>query len=171
MLAHAMKTDATMTSTTDTTDMKSAMPMGPLGLVRRVLDALDRSPLAIIELAMRVGVASVFFKSGLTKIASWEPTVALFELEYQVPLLPPELAAMLATATELACPVLIALGLGARLGATALLGMTAVIQIFVYPGNWSEHLLWASILAHVLTRGAGKISFDRLIALRFLGRA
>lgn len=168
MHAHAMKTDATMTSMTE---MKSVMPMGTLGLVRRGLDALGRVPLSIIELAVRVGVASVFFKSGLTKIASWEPTVALFELEYHVPLLPPELAAMLATATELACPVLIAFGLGARLGAAALLGMTAVIQIFVYPGNWSEHLLWASILAYVLTRGAGKISFDRLIALRFLGRA
>ena len=151
----------------------SAMPSlpAPLALARKALETLGRVPLSAVELAMRLGVAAVFFKSGLTKIASWEPTVALFELEYQVPLLPPELAATLAAATELACPVLIALGLGARLGAAALLGMTAVIQIFVYPGNWSEHLLWASILAYVLTRGAGALSFDRLIAGRLLGRA
>lgn len=150
-----------------------AMPSSPasLALARKALDALGRIPLSAVELAMRLGVAAVFFKSGLTKIASWEPTVALFELEYQLPLLPPELAATFAAAAELACPVLIALGLGARLGAAALLGMTLVIQVFVYPGNWSEHLIWASILAYVLTRGAGAFSFDRLIASRLLGRA
>lgn len=155
-----------------TMSMSTMTPLpAPLAFVRKALDALGRVPLSAVELAMRLGVTSVFFKSGLTKIASWEPTVALFELEYQIPLLPPELAATLAAAAELACPVLIALGLGARLGAAALLGMTFVIQVFVYPENWSEHLLWASVLAYVLTRGAGVLSFDRLIARRILGRA
>jgi putative oxidoreductase len=147
--------------------LTSARIPGPIGALCR---ALGRVPLPLVELAMRAGVAGVFFKSGLAKIASWEPTVSLFELEYQVPLLPPEFAATLAAATELSCPVLILLGLFARLGAAALLGMTLVIQLFVYPENWSEHLLWASILAYVLTRGAGAISLDRLLAARFLGR-
>lgn len=127
---------------------------------------LARFPLAAIELAMRTGVGAVFFKSGLTKIASWDSTIALFENEYALPLLPPELAATMAAACELACPVLLILGFGARFGAAALLGMTAVIQVFVYPENWAEHLLWASAFAYVLTRGAGALSFDHLIARR-----
>lgn len=127
---------------------------------------LARFPIAVIELMMRVGVGAVFFKSGLTKIASWDSTIALFENEYALPLLPPELAATMAAACELACPALLVLGLGARFGAAAMLGMTAVIQVFVYPENWAEHLLWASAFAYVLTRGAGALSFDHLIARR-----
>jgi putative oxidoreductase len=106
----------------------------------------------------------------MAKLANWDLTVALFANEYRVPLLPPDLAALLATSAELACPVLIAVGLGARLGAAALLGMTFVIQVFVYPENWSEHLLWASMLLYVLARGAGLLSIDHLIARRLLDR-
>ncbi len=133
------------------------------GVTRR----LARFPVSLVELGLRVGVAAVFFKSGLTKIANWELTVQLFAEEYAVPLLPPEVAAYLATAAELACPVLLALGLAARFGALALLGMTAVIQLAVYPGNWAEHLLWASAFVYVLTRGAGRLSIDHLVALHF----
>ena len=70
------------------------------------------------------------------------------------------------TATELTGSVLLFLGLGARFGAAALLGLTLTIQLLVYPENWPDHLLWASILAYVLTRGAGKLSLDHLIARR-----
>ena len=122
--------------------------------------SLARFPLAAIELMMRAGVGAVFFKSGLTKIASWDSTIALFENEYALPLLPPELATTMAAACELACPVLLVLGLGARFGAAAMMGMTAVIQVFVYPENWAEHLLWASAFAYVLTRG-GRRPFVR----------
>lgn len=132
--------------------------------VATVRELLGRFPLSVIEVAMRVGVASVFFKSGLTKIASWDLTVQLFADEYRVPLLPPDVAAYLGTFNELVCSTMVALGIAARFGAAALLGMTLVIQTFVYPENWSEHLLWASILAYVLTRGAGVLSVDRLVA-------
>ena len=131
---------------------------------------LGSFPQSLVELGLRVGVAAVFFKSGLSKIANWELTVQLFADEYAVPLLPPEMAAYLASAAELLCPVLLALGLAARFGALALLGMTAVIQIFVYPENWAEHLLWASIFVYVLTQGAGKLSVDYAIK-RIYGRA
>lgn len=141
-------------------------PMGALALADAVRRLLARFPLALVELMMRVGVGAVFFKSGLTKIASWDTTLVLFENEYALPLLPPELAATLAAGFELACPVLLVLGLGARFGAAALLGMTAVIQIFVYPENWAEHLLWASAFAYVLTRGAGALSLDHFVARR-----
>ena len=132
---------------------------------------LKRFPKSVLELMARVAVGAVFFKSGLVKIASWDITVGLFADEYKVPLLPPEIAAYLGAAAELACPVLIVLGLFTRLGAAALLGMTLVIEIFVYPDNWAEHLMWATILLYLVTRGAGALSIDHLIAKRLFGRA
>ena len=126
-------------------------------------DRLGSFPRSLVELGLRTGVAAVFFKSGLSKIANWELTVQLFAEEYAVPLLPPEVAAYLATAAELVCPVLLVFGIAARLGALALLCMTAVIQIFVYPESWAEHLLWGSVFLYVLTRGAGKLSLDHLV--------
>lgn len=139
---------------------------GPLALALAVRDALNRFPSSALKLLLRAGVAAVFWKSGLTKIANWDLTVQLFADEYKVPALPPELAAYLGTAAELICPVLLLFGLGARLGAAALLGMTFVIQTFVYPESWSEHLLWASILLTILTHGPGRLSLDHLIARR-----
>ena len=129
----------------------------------RILNELGRFPLPVLQLMFRVAVAAVFFKSGLTKIASWELTLQLFQDEYAVPLLPVPLAATLATATELSMPVLLVLGLGARLAALPLLGMTLVIQLFVYPENWAEHLMWASLLLFIVTRGAGALSLDHLV--------
>jgi putative oxidoreductase len=142
-----------------------------LRTIETVRELLGRVPLCVVELAMRIGVASIFFKSGLTKIASWESTVQLFAFEYQVPVLPPEIAAYLGTFNELVCSLMVAIGLFARLGAAALLGMTFVIQVFVYPDNWADHLLWASILAYVLTRGPGVLSLDHLIARTLFGGA
>ena len=142
---------------------------GAMGLVAGLLEGLGRFPLLIVELLLRLGVGAVFFKSGLNKTDNWDLTVALFADEYRVPVLPPELAAYLGTFNELAMPVLLVLGLAARPAAAALLGMTFVIQVFVYPGNWSEHLFWAAALLYVLTRGLGLLSVDHLIRQRFLG--
>jgi len=154
--------------------MSSTHEMPALGWRSWVIGARElgtRLPMAAIEVLLRVGIASVFWKSGMTKLANWDLTLALFAKEYQVPVLPPEIAAYLATAAELTCPVLLVFGIGARFGAAALLGMTFVIQLFVYPDNWSEHLLWASILIYILTRGAGVISIDHVIYRWFLSRA
>jgi putative oxidoreductase len=146
----------------------------PLRLAAAALAALERFPRAVLDLGFRVGVGMVFLKSALTKLDdSWrvsDAAVQLFRDEYKVPVLPPELAAQLGTANEFFCSLMVILGLGARLGAAALLGLVAVIQFLVYPGNWAEHLMWASLLAYVLTRGPGALSPDRLIARRMLGR-
>jgi putative oxidoreductase len=128
------------------------------------LDRLARVPLSLHQLLFRLGVASVFLKAGLVKASSWEPTVALFRDEYRVPVLPPELAATLATTFELGCSTLLILGLGTRLAALPLLAMIATIQLFVYPSAWPEHLVWSSILLYLLTRGPGSVSLDHLIA-------
>jgi putative oxidoreductase len=125
---------------------------------------LERFPLALIQLAMRVAVGAVFFKSGLLKYNSFEFALKLFEDEYKVPVLSPWLAAVLATFNELTFSVLLMIGLATRLATLPLLGMVFVIQVFVYPQAWPEHLLWASILVFVLTRGPGALSVDHLIA-------
>jgi putative oxidoreductase len=131
-----------------------------LVLIRERLEAF---PLAILLLLARVAVGATFFKSGMNKIASWEFTVQLFADEYRVPVLPPEIAAYLATAVELTCPVFLVLGLATRLATLPLLVTTAVIQLFVYPLNWPEHLIWATLLALLLTRGPGALALDRWV--------
>lgn len=124
---------------------------------------LARFPLALIQLAMRIAVGAVFFNSGLLKFNSWEFAIKLFEDEYKVPLLDPVWAARLATFNELTFPVLLFVGLATRLATLPLLGMVAVIQLFVYPQAWVEHLLWTSILLFLLTRGPGALSLDHVI--------
>lgn len=128
-------------------------------------------PDSLLRLLARVAVAAVFWRSGQVKIASWSDTVALFRDEYRVPLLPPEIAALMGTAMELVCPILLLLGIASRLGAAGLLGMTLVIQAFVYPGNWPEHLTWAVLLGLIVTGGPGRLSFDHLVAARVAPRA
>jgi putative oxidoreductase len=129
-----------------------------------VIALLEKFPLSILLLSARISIATVFWNSGLVKVQSWLPTVALFANEYRVPLLPPELAAMLATAVELTCPPLLVLGLATRLATIPMLGTTFVIQTFVYPDLWHLHLMWATILLFILTRGPGEISLDHFIA-------
>jgi putative oxidoreductase len=124
---------------------------------------LERFPLSILQLAMRIGVGAAFFRSGLLKLDSWQFTIQLFRDEYRVPLLDPVLAAQVTTALELGVPLLLFVGLATRIATLPLLGMIAVIQIFVYPNAWSDHLLWASALALVLTRGPGVFSLDHWI--------
>jgi putative oxidoreductase len=112
------------------------------------------------------------FKSGYVKIQSWQSTVMLFEYEYDLPILGPATAAYLGTIFELAMPILIGIGLFTRLAVLPLLGMTIIIEISVYPLNWSEHLIWFAMLFFLLIRGPGAISLDRLLGptvARWLG--
>jgi putative oxidoreductase len=127
----------------------------------------ERLPLSIIQLAMRIAIGFVFFNSGLLKARSFEFAVKLFEQEYRLPFIDPTLAAQLAMAVELSVPVLLFVGLATRLATLPLLGMVAVIQLLVYPQAWVEHLLWASVLVFLLTRGPGRLSLDHLIERRF----
>jgi putative oxidoreductase len=128
---------------------------------------LARFPLSVLQLAMRIAVGSVFFKAGLLKYNSWEFAVKLFEEEYKVPVLSPTVAASLAMVNELTWPIFLFLGLATRLATLPLLGMIAVIQTFVYPQAWTDHLLWGSILVFLLTRGPGALSLDHLIERAF----
>jgi putative oxidoreductase len=142
------------------------------GLTEGAVERLGRFPLAILQLIFRFSIASVFFKSGHSKILSWDTTILLFANEYRVPVLSPEVAATLAASCELGCSALIALGLLTRLATLPLLGLVFVIQTFVYPENWVEHLTWAAMLVFLLTRGPGPISVDRLLkGWLFAGRA
>ena len=154
---------------TTATMARSGSGLTPLALYRRAVALAERIPLSLVQLASRIAVAYVFWNSAQSKLASWPITIQLFRMEYQVPVLPPELAATLGTATELTGAILLFLGLFTRLSALALLGLVAVIQVFVYPGHWGEHLLWASLLLLLLARGAGVVSLDHL-AKRFFAR-
>jgi putative oxidoreductase len=135
-----------------------------IDLVAKTIAWLERFPLSILQFLFRFTMAAVFWASGQTKIASWVTTVALFRDEYRVPILPPELAATLAAAVELTCPVLLVLGLATRLATLPMLGMTLVIEVFVYPENWLEHLTWTTMLLFILTRGPGPLSLDHFVA-------
>jgi putative oxidoreductase len=152
--------------------------MSPAQIDKSLVARLDRLrtgarhfPPSLIELGMRLAVGATFFRSGMNKLQSFDTAIALFRDEYRLPLLPPEIAAWLGTAVELSAPVLLVLGLLARAGAAALLAMTLTIQFLVYPENWPEHLMWASILTYVLRSGPGALSIDRLIALNLFGRS
>lgn len=127
---------------------------------------LERFPLAIHQLLFRLAIAGIFLKAGLVKLASWQTTVALFRDEYKVPIVPPDVTAVLAATFELGCSLLLLLGFATRLATLPLLGMILTIQLFVYPDAWPEHLVWGSMLLFLLTRGAGAISLDRLIGLK-----
>lgn len=139
----------------------------PVALYRKAIGLAEAIPLSLVQLAGRIAVAHVFWQSAQTKLASWQVTLQLFAFEYRLPVLPPDVAAPLATAAELTGAVLLFLGLFARLGSLILLGVAATIQIFVFPENWGEHLLWASVLGLILVRGAGVVSLDHLASRLF----
>lgn len=143
---------------------------GVVAAARSLIEWLERVPLALPELVLRLGVALAFWRSGLTKLPFGNPTtLTLFRDEYRVPLLPPEIAATLATTLELTCPVLLVLGLLTRPAAAALLAQTLVIQLFIYPENYPDHLLWAGPLLYLLLRGPGQWSVDAVIRDRMFG--
>lgn len=137
----------------------------------RVLHWLEQIPYWFLAIALRLAVATVFWNSGMTKLASWDTAVALFTDEYQLPLLPPEVAAYITVSIELTSPVLLILGLLTRPTAAMLLGMTTVIEVFVYPLAWPTHLQWAAMLLVLLARGPGRFSLDGLIRKHLLGDA
>lgn len=125
-------------------------------------------PEALLLLVARVAVAAVFFLSGRTKVTGLlelkPSTYTLFRSEYALPLIPPDWAAHLATYAEHLFPLLLVLGLLTRPAAAALLGMTLVIEVFVYPNAWPVHLTWAGLLLPLLAKGGGDWSLDRLVS-------
>lgn len=144
---------------------------------------MRRIPESAIALLGRFSVAAVFWKSGQTKIEGlaidlvsgtvelgWPrlsaSAVDLFRDEYRLPLLPPEVGATLAALGEHALPLLLLLGLGTRFAALGLLGMTAVIQLWVYPSAYATHGVWAAVLLWLVARGPGVVSLDHLLARR-----
>ena len=137
-----------------------------LGVIDAIRRGLSRVPLSLLQLLMRLAIGSVFFNAGLLKYRSWEITLLLFRDEYKVPLFDPTLMARMATFNELTFSTLLFLGLATRLATVPFLGMIVVIQTFVYPNAWIEHLVWTSILLVLLTRGGGALSVDHLIARR-----
>jgi len=141
--------------------------LGVQGAIGRTLARLDSVPYALLALPLRFAVATVFWTSAMAKLANWDATISLFTDEYQVPLLPPALAAYMALTIELTTPVLLVLGLFTRPAALVLLGMTSVIEIFVYPQAWPAHIQWAAMLFILLCRGPGAISVDRLLRHHF----
>lgn len=123
----------------------------------------------LIGLVARLGVAGVFFQSARTKVDGLihitDGTYTLFREEYHLPLIPPDLAAHLATYAEHLFSILLVLGLFTRVSALAFLGMTLVIEIFVYPDAWPTHLSWAGLLIYLIARGGGRFALDRLLRL------
>jgi len=129
-------------------------------MIGRIIRWLDGVPYWILAIPLRLAVATVFWNSAMTKLANWDSALELFTEEYKVPLLPPGVAAYMAASIELTAPVLLVLGLATRPAALVLLGMTTVIEVFVYPLAWPTHIQWAAILLVLLCRGPGKLSVD-----------
>lgn len=125
---------------------------------------------AFLALVARVAISAIFFLSGRTKVDGFfavnEGAYTLFREEYKVPLIRPEIAAHLAAYAEHLFPLLLVVGLFTRLSALALLAMTGVIQIFVYPDAWPTHLSWAGLLLYLAGRGAGPVSLDRALGIK-----
>lgn len=143
------------------------MPTLSQGRERLCALAARLLPDALLLLIARLGIAATFFLSGRSKVEGWftltEGTFELFRTEYALPLLPPELAAYMAAGAEHLFPALLVMGLATRLSAAALLGMTMVIQTFVYPDAWPTHLVWAGLLLPLIGRGGGDWSLDRML--------
>jgi putative oxidoreductase len=151
--------------------------------VRRAIALLERIPHSAIALLARVSLALTFWLSGQTKIEGFvvdpigrtidlgvprlsDSALELFRTEYALPLLPPDLAALMAATAEHVFPLLLLVGLATRLSALALLGMTLVIQLFVYPDAYPTHGLWAALMLYLMARGPGAVSLDHAIARR-----
>ena len=151
---------------------RSAAPAGRLSravlLIRRLNTLAGRTPHDLVALAARVFPAAVFWQSARTKVEGFsikDSTFFQFENVYDLPLIPPAWAAVLATLAEHVLPVLLILGLLTRLSALGLLAMTAVIQIFVFPEAWITHGLWAACLLVLVAHGPGRLSLDRLLGV------
>ena len=152
--------------------------------IARAIALLEKIPHSLIAFIARFSIAAVFWKSGQTKVEGLaidlidgtfqlgiprlaDSTIPLFESEYHLPLLSPELAAYLAAFAEHFFPILILIGFATRFSALALLGMTLTIQLFVYPDAYPTHGTWAAVLLYLMARGPGKLSIAHLIARRY----
>ncbi|MDP2561169.1 DoxX family protein [Psychrobium sp. 1_MG-2023] len=142
----------------------------------KINNLFSKIPHDIISLIARIAVAMVFWRSAQTKFSGWEflgqkwqffnlndSTFMLFEYEYALPVLPPEIAAYLATFGEFFLSLALLFGFLTRLSALGLIVMTAVIQIFVYPEAWPTHILWFAPLLYLVKEGGGIASLDKLI--------
>ena len=133
----------------------------------RVENLISHSAIALIN---RIAIAEIFFMSGRTKVDGFlhitDTTYTLFRDEYKLPIVPYEWAAHLATYAEHLFPLLLIVGVFTRLSATALLVMTATIQLFVYPDAWVTHLSWAGLLIYLIAKGGGIFSVDRVLGIR-----
>jgi putative oxidoreductase len=153
-------------------------------LIVRAIALLAKIPHSLIAFVARFSIAAVFWKSGQTKIEGlaidlvdgtfqlgWprlaDSTIPLFQSEYHVPLLSPEIAAHMAAFAEHFFPLLILMGFATRFSALALLGMTLTIQLFVYPDAYPTHGTWAAVLLYLMATGPGRLSVDHLIARRY----
>lgn len=152
--------------TTETVSLNWRAPFALLANTARTL-----FPPSMLLLVQRLGIAAVFFMSGRTKIAegSWltldDGAFELFRTDYALPFIPPVPATYAATTAEHLFPILLVLGLFTRVSAGALLVMTAVIEIFVYPDAWPTHLSWAGLLLPLIALGGGKLSLDNLFKI------
>ena len=149
--------------------MANATSVLPHSLYERLIAPLNRIPSDLLLLVARLGIASVFFLSGRTKVDGilhiTDSTYTLFMTDYTLPLLEPHLAAHAATYAEHLFPILLVLGLLSRLGALGLLGMTTVIEVFVYPDAWPTHLSWAGLLLPIIACGPGAWSLDNVLGI------
>ena len=138
-------------------------------LINRCIRLFDAIPYSILALLIRFAIGLAFWNSGRTKVEGWnifdvtDSAVFLFENEYKLPFIPPLIAAHLAALAEHILPLFVWLGLGTRFAALGLLGMTAVIQIFVYPGAYGLHALWAGALLTLIKFGPGSVSVDNFL--------
>jgi putative oxidoreductase len=144
-----------------------------IALLTRLDTLLSRIPHELLAPLARLSVGTIFLRSGLLKLDGWADgtTLTLFREEYRLPLLPPELASWLATGAELSLPILLFLGLFTRPAALALLGMTLVIEIFVYPNAFDTHGVWAVSLLYIAKFGPGTLALDRLLFARAMPNA
>ena len=139
-----------------------------IGLAGQAIRWLDCIPYALLALPLRLAVATVFWNSAQTHLANWDTTLYMFETDYALPFLPPVPAVYMAVAIEVVTPILLVLGLLTRASALVLLGMTMVIEVFVYPEAWPTHIQWAAMLLVLLARGPGRLSLDWLVRRRLL---
>jgi len=150
------------------TDMPLARTQSGLAApIIRANALLAAIPYWFVALVARIAIAAVFWRSGQTKVNGWhlsDNAVDLFRDEYKLPPIDPTLAAYLAAFAEHFFTALLVVGLATRFAALALLIMTLVIEIFVYPDAWPTHGTWAACFLILMTQGAGKASLDYLIA-------
>jgi putative oxidoreductase len=161
-----------------------AQSSGLTGLINRIIALFEAIPHSLIAFIGRFGIAAVFWQSGQTKVQNFaidiftgtfdlgiprlaDSTIPLFQTEYHLPLISPELAAHVAAFSEHFFALLLLIGLATRFSALALLGMTLVIEIFVYPDAYPVHATWAAVMLFLMARGPGVFSIDHLLARRF----